>query len=251
MRRGVNGPKNPARGGETMNASPPNNRPLYATYHTPTSNRPTRRCDAALFEVIFEAETPAGKAFDVALLIAIVLSVVAVMLDSVGEIRAAYGPALQVVEWLFTILFSLEYVLRLISVRRPRSYVLSFFGLVDLLAVLPTYASLLTPGAQTLLVIRVLRLLRVFRVFKLTRYLGEARLLSRALAQSRRKIVVFIVAVLTLVVIMGSLMYLIEGPANGFTSIPRAVYWAIVTMRRSVMATSCRTRCGDRRSPRW
>ncbi len=213
-----------------MNAPPANQRPLYTTYRTPNELPPDSPLRRKIFEVIFEADTPAGKAFDVALLIAIVLSVVAVMLESVGEIRVAHGRLLYAIEWLFTLLFSVEYLLRLISVRRPRSYALSFFGLVDLLAVLPTYASLLAPGAQTLLVIRVLRLLRVFRVFKLTRYLGEARMLSRALAQSRQKIVVFLVAVLTLVVIMGSLMYLVEGPANGFTSIPRAVYWAIVTM---------------------
>ena len=183
-----------------------------------------------LHEVIFEADTPAGKAFDVALILAIVASVVAVMLDSVAGIRHAYGPLLLAVEWFFTLLFTVEYLLRLSSVRRPIRYATSFFGVVDLLSVIPTYLSLLIPGSRYLLVIRLLRVLRVFRILKLAQYVGEIRYLARALRASRRKITVFLLTVLTLVVIIGSLMYVIEGEANGFTSIPKGIYWAIVTL---------------------
>jgi len=185
---------------------------------------------ALLHDIIFEAETPAGKAFDVVLLLAIVLSVLAVMLESVSGIRVRYGHMLYGIEWFFTILFTIEYLLRLVCVLKPHRYALSFFGIVDLLSVVPTYLSLVIAGTQSLLVIRVLRLLRVFRVFKLARYLGEARVLSTALRQSRAKITVFLLVVLTVVIIVGALMYLIEGPAYGFTSIPQGVYWAIVTM---------------------
>jgi voltage-gated potassium channel len=180
--------------------------------------------------VIFEADTPAGQAFDVALLVAIALSVAVVMLESVADIRAEHGPALARAEWTFTLLFSVEYALRLLCVSRPGRYARSFFGLVDLLAILPTYLSFLLPGAQSLLVIRALRLLRVFRVFKLGRFLGEASVLGGALRASRHKIAVFLGTVAILVVILGSAMYLIEGPEHGFSSIPVAVYWAIVTM---------------------
>jgi voltage-gated potassium channel len=185
---------------------------------------------AQLHETIFESHTPAGKAFDVGLLVAIVLSVLTVMLDSVADIRAEYGTALRVVEWGFTGLFTLEYLLRLYSVRYPLRYATSFFGLVDLMALLPTYLSVLLPGAHSLLVVRVLRLLRIFRVLKLVSFLGEAQVLMTALRASRPKITVFLVAVLSTVVIMGSVMYLVEGEKNGFDSIPRGMYWAIVTM---------------------
>jgi voltage-gated potassium channel len=183
-----------------------------------------------LHEVIFEADTPSGKAFDVALILAILLSVFAVMLESVAGIRASYGPALRAVEWFFTILFSIEYLLRLLSVQRPAAYALSFFGVVDLMAVVPTYLSLIIPGGQSLLVIRALRLLRVFRVFKMRHYVGEARALRGALRASGPKITVFLWTILTLVLVVSSLMYVIEGEENGFTSVPRSIYWAIVTM---------------------
>jgi voltage-gated potassium channel len=183
-----------------------------------------------LHEVIFEAETPAGKAFDVALLVAIVVSIVAVCLESVAEIRARYGPELRTLEWAITILFTLEYLLRLACVRRPGRYARSFFGVVDLLAVLPSYLSIFFAGSQSLLVIRALRLLRVFRVLKLAHFVGEARMLHAALRASSTKIIVFLGAVLTSVVIVGSAMYLVEGPQSGFTSIPQAIYWTIVTM---------------------
>jgi voltage-gated potassium channel len=185
---------------------------------------------AKIHEIIFEADTPAGKAFDVGLLIAIVLSVAAVLLESVAEVRARHGTQLRIVEWVFTILFTIEYVLRLISVRKPWQYARSFFGIVDFLAIVPTYLSLIFPGAQTLLVIRGLRLLRIFRVFKLARYISEAKILSTALKQSARKITVFLGAVLILVTVIGALMYLIEGGRAGFSSIPQGIYWAIVTM---------------------
>lgn len=185
---------------------------------------------SALHEVIFEAETRAGRIFDVTLIWAILLSVIAVMLESVRSIRAAYGDWLFVAEWVFTALFSLEYLLRLLSVRKPLRYALSFFGLVDLLAVVPTYFSLLVPGTQYLLSIRILRLLRIFRIFKLAEYVSEGQLITTALRASRRKISVFLVAVLSLVVIIGSLMYVIEGEEHGFTDIPTSIYWAIVTM---------------------
>ena len=183
-----------------------------------------------LHEIIFEADTPAGKLFDVVLLVMIVLSVAAVVLESIAAVRARYGTALRVSEWVFTGLFTVEYLVRLVSVRRPWRYATSFFGLVDLLAILPTYLSLILPGAQSLLAVRALRLLRVFRVFKLARYLGEVKALIDALRATRAKIAVFLATVLTLALIMGAAMYVIEGEENGFTSIPRGLYWAIVTI---------------------
>ena len=184
-----------------------------------------------LYVVIFEADTPAGRAFDVALLAAIVLSIAVVMAESVRTIDVRYHRALVAVEWGLTVLFTLEYVLRLLCVRRPARYARSFFGVIDVLAVLPTYLSLLVPGTQSLVVIRSLRLLRVFRVFKLAHFLGEATVLRRALWRSRQKVVVFISAVLVVVTILGSVMYLVESPVNsGFSSIPRSMYWTVVTM---------------------
>jgi voltage-gated potassium channel len=183
-----------------------------------------------LHEVIFEAETPAGKGFDVALLFGIVASVVTVLLESVASIRAQHGSILRALEWGFTILFTVEYALRLACVRRPLGYALSFFGLVDLLAVVPTYLSVFFAGAQSLIVIRALRLLRIFRVLKLGHFVGEARMLRAALHGSLRKITVFLGTVLTIVLIVGALMYLVEGEASGFTSIPQGMYWAIVTL---------------------
>lgn len=180
--------------------------------------------------IIFEAETPAGRAFDVVLILAILASVIAVMLMSVRELRAAHGPALVAAEWFFTIAFTVEYAARLWTVKSPLRYALSFFGLVDLLAILPTYLSLLVPGTEYFLVVRMLRVLRVFRVLKLVAYLEEARTIMQALRASSAKIQVFLLAVVILVVIFGALMYLIEGEAGGFTSIPRSVYWAVVTL---------------------
>ena len=183
-----------------------------------------------IHEIIFEAETPEGKAFDVALLVLILLSLVIVSMESVAAIRQAHGPLLRIAEWTITILFTVEYVLRLLSVGRPLRYARSFFGVVDLLSILPTYLSLFFAGAQTLLVIRALRLLRVFRVLKLAQYVSEARLLWAALRASQRKITVFLGCVVTMVMIIGAVMYLIEGEEHGFTSIPQSIYWATVTM---------------------
>lgn len=191
---------------------------------------PRARWRMVLHEVIFEADTPAGKTFDVLLIVTILASVTAVMLDSMGSLQSRYGDLLYGIEWLFTILFTFEYLLRLLCVGRPYKYAVSFYGVVDLLAIIPTYLSLVLPGTQYLLVIRILRILRIFRILKLVAYLGEARHLMKALRASSRKITVFLFTVLTLVVIFGSLMYVIEGEANGFTSIPRSIYWAIVTM---------------------
>ncbi len=198
--------------------SNPQNRPPYDNWRN------------TLYTIIFEAESPAGKLFDEILILAILLSIIVVMLDSVSSIAAIHGDLFYTLEWIFTILFTVEYFLRLICVGRPIRYATSFFGIIDLLAILPTYLSLMLPGSQYLLVIRSLRLLRVFRVLKLAQYIGEADLLIRALRASRRKITLFLFTVLTLVVILGSLMYVIEGADSGFTSIPRSIYWAIITL---------------------
>ena len=183
-----------------------------------------------LYEIIFEAETPAGKWFDVILLWTIVLSVIVVFLESISELKITYGKIFFILEWIFTILFSIEYVLRIICVSRAHRYMFSFYGVIDLLAILPTYLSLLIAGSQYLIAIRILRLLRVFRIFKLTHLLKQADILKKALLASRGKIAVFLFAVLTLIVVMGTLMYVIEGPEHGFTSIPVSMYWTIVTM---------------------
>lgn len=183
-----------------------------------------------IYTVIFEAETPAGRAFDLVLLILILASVVVVSLESVVALRDQYLPYFLALEWGFTLLFTIEYLLRIYSTPRPEKYVFSFFGLVDLVAIIPTYLSLFIVGSQYLLVVRVLRLLRIARILKLTRFINEGQVLTRALRASMTKIAVFLGTVLTLVVIIGSLMYLIEGAASGFTSIPTSIYWTIVTL---------------------
>lgn len=184
-----------------------------------------------LHELLFEADTTTGKVFDIALMLAIVASTVAVMLESVVEIQEAHGTLLRAVEWLFTILFTIEYVLRLASVRRPMRYACSFFGVVDLVSFLPSYVSLIIPGAQTLLIVRALRLLRIFRILKLARFLREAAELRAAIANAREKIIVFLFTVFTAVSLMGAVMYIVEKDANpGFENIPQGMYWAIVTM---------------------
>ncbi len=183
-----------------------------------------------LYRIIFEHDTPAGRAFDVLLIVAILASVAAVMLESVDPIALRYGEGLRTAEWVFTFLFTVEYITRLAAARRAGRYARSFFGVVDLLAILPTYLSLVVPGGQALAVIRILRVLRVFRVFKLAQFVGSERLMLVALRQSAYKIAVFLVAVLSIVTVVGSLMYFVEGPEHGFTSIPRGIYWAIVTV---------------------
>lgn len=196
----------------------------------PATERPATRRRARLHEIIFEADTRAGRLFDLVLIWLILLSVATVILESVRQVRDQYGQLLYALEWLFTLLFTVEYFLRLLSVRRPLRYATSFFGVVDLLAIIPTYLSIFLPGSQYLLVIRILRLLRVFRLLKLSEYVAEADTLRRALRASQRKISVFLSAVMLLVIIIGALMYVIEGEAHGFTSIPISVYWAIVTL---------------------
>lgn len=183
-----------------------------------------------LYQIIFESDTPAGKAFDVALLIAILLSILLVMLESVQQFSDQHGNAIKLGEYVFTALFTLEYVVRIYCAPRRWKYITSFYGIIDLVSILPTFLSILVEGSQYALVIRGLRLLRVFRVLKLTHFLGEAEVLRKALRQSFAKITVFIGAVIVLIFIVGSSMYLIEGPENGFTSIPVSVYWAIVTL---------------------
>ncbi len=183
-----------------------------------------------LNEVIFGTDSRAGRTFDVVLIIVIALSVVAVMLESVKSVRLHFGSELYVAEWIFTILFTIDYVLRLTCAGKPLRYAFSFLGLVDLLATIPTYLSLFFPGAQALAVIRLLRILRVFRVLKLARFSEASGIIVSALKASRHKIGVFIFTVLTLVTILGSLMYFIEGEENGFTSIPKSIYWAVVTL---------------------
>jgi voltage-gated potassium channel len=197
---------------------------------TTIERKPQQPWRKTLFEIIFEADTPAGKWFDLVLIVVILLSVLTVMLDSVSSIRNQHGRLLYAIEWGFTILFTIEYILRLLCVGRPIRYAVSFFGIVDLLAILPTHLSLLVPGSRYLAVVRILRVLRVFRVLKLGHHTKEAGILKKALVASHRKILVFLFVVLTLVVIIGALMYMIEDPEAGFTSIPRSVYWAIVTL---------------------
>lgn len=180
--------------------------------------------------IIFEHDTRAGKAFDVVLIVAILLSVLAVMLDSVPTVRAEYRTQLVVAEWVFTVLFSVEYLLRLWSAPRKREYAFSFYGVIDLLSVIPTYLSIVFPTGRFIAVIRILRVLRIFRILKLTQYVREAGVLTAALRASRFKIIVFVFSVLNLVVVTGALMYLVEGADAGFTSIPQGIYWAIVTI---------------------
>lgn len=183
-----------------------------------------------LHETIYESNTPAGKAFDIVLLVCIMFSIVVVMLDSVQSLHQRYNKAFFVIEWGFTILFTIEYILRLISIRKPWMYMTSILGVIDLLAIIPSYLSIFYVGAQSLLVVRSLRLLRIFRIFKLTHFLSEMQYLRSAMVASLKKIAVFMLVVLSLVIILGSVMYLVEGRQNGFTSIPDSIYWAIVTL---------------------
>ena len=181
-------------------------------------------------EIIFGTNTKAGKLFDEILILAIILSIITVLLESVTEYRQRYGQILNSAEWFFTIIFTIEYFLRMYSVRVPTSYVFSFYGIIDLLAVIPTYISVFLPGSQALSVIRILRVLRIFRILKLFQYMGEANHLVKALIASKRKIFIFLFVIMNIVIILGSIIYLIEGPVAGYTSIPKSIYWAIVTL---------------------
>ena len=182
-----------------------------------------------MYTVIFEADTPAGRVFDIVLVALIVLSVVTVIADSVAAARQ-HAATLGALEWIFTVIFTLEYLARLACVRRPWRYATSFFGIIDLMSILPAYFALFIPEVGALLDIRILRLLRIFRIFKLTLYVAEYIRLGQALAASARKILIFLSVVAMIVLIMGTVMYVVEGPANGYTSIPRSMYWAVVTM---------------------
>jgi voltage-gated potassium channel len=204
----------------------PHHAPPLASEAPPPPSSPRAR----LHQIVFEADTPGGRAFDVALIVLILVSVLTVSLETVGGLAPAAYRALRAMEWALTVAFTVEYVLRLVAVRRPLGYATSFYGVIDLLAIVPTYLSFLVPGAQALLVVRVLRLLRVFRVLKLTHFLVEARTLGRALRASARKISVFLLTVASLVVVIGSLMYVVEGAEHGFTSIPVSMYWTVVTL---------------------
>lgn len=182
-------------------------------------------------KVVFESNTLAGKIFDISLVILILLSILIVILESIDHWNALYYREFRIIEWIFTSLFTIEYILRLFSIRRPRLYAFSFFGVIDLLAILPSYLELFFPGGgHVLLILRVFRLLRVFRIFKMTRYIKEGKLLWQAIKASVVKMTIFIFVVSMTVVTIGSLMYLVEGPKNGFTSIPVSMYWAIVTI---------------------
>lgn len=185
---------------------------------------------AIIYDIIFGYESRAGKWFDVILICMIIASVTAVLLDSVAEYHARYGTLLIRLEWFFTGLFSIEYALRIYSIPDKRRYIFSFYGLIDLFSILPTYIAFLFPTAQYLIVIRIMRVLRIFRILKLFRYMGEANMLYTALLQARRKIFVFLFSVLTLIIIFGAMMFIIEGPQHGFHSIPHSIYWAIVTI---------------------
>ncbi|QMU29222.1 ion transporter [Adhaeribacter radiodurans] len=183
-----------------------------------------------IYTIVFEAETKAGRTFDIILLFLILLSVLIISIETVPEIVLNYRQYFKTIEWVFTFLFTLEYILRIYSSPRPFRYIFSFFGIVDFLAILPTYLSLFLVGSQYLLVIRILRLLRAARIFKLTQFVNEGQVLTRALRASMAKISVFVGVVLMVVVIVGSIMYIVEGVEHGFTSIPKSIYWAIVTL---------------------
>lgn len=200
---------------------------LFEQPHEPAVDHGLRH---RLYRMFFHHEDRAERNFDLWLILAILASVLVVMLDSVPSVKARWHDALYVAEWFFTLLFTVEYLVRLWVVKHPLRYATSFFGVIDLLAILPTFLSVLFPGSMSLTVVRILRLLRIFRVLKLVEYSSEAGVLIQSLLRSRRKIAVFVATLLTITVIFGALMYVIEGPAHGFTSIPTGMYWAVVTM---------------------
>jgi len=181
-------------------------------------------------EIIFKSDTPLGKLFDLLLIVIIVLSIITVMLESVNSINIKYGKSLRTAEWIFTLIFTIEYFARIASLKKSRYYIFSFYGLIDLFSILPTYLSFFFAGSQALIVIRIFRLLRIFRILKLVQFLGEANDLSKAVKASLPKVIVFIIAVICISTITGTFMYIIEGPVNGFKSIPVSIYWTIVTL---------------------
>ncbi|WP_282132389.1 ion transporter [Cellulophaga baltica] len=192
--------------------------------------KPDKGWKHKIHEVIYEADTPMGKGFDIILIILIIISVIIVMLESIKELDAKYHSILLAFEWIITIFFTIEYIARVVSIKKPLKYIFSFYGIIDLLSTIPLYISYILAGSQVLLAIRALRLLRVFRILKLVQFLGEASQLKSALKASRAKIIVFLFAVLIVSVLLGTLMYLVEGEEAGFTSIPISIYWTIVTL---------------------
>jgi len=195
------------------------------------SKKPYPKWKYQLHEIIYEADTPAGKFFDIALIVAILVSVLVVMLESVAEIDQQYHEILNISEWIITILFTIEYIARIVAIKKPKVYIFSFFGIIDLLSTLPKYLSIFIGGTHVLVALRALRLLRIFRVLKLVRFLGASEKLTKALRASKAKIFVFLFAVVILCSILGTVMYLVEGTSDsGFTSIPKSIYWAIVTL---------------------
>ncbi|MFK8044810.1 MAG: ion transporter [Crocinitomicaceae bacterium] len=198
--------------------------------HIKTEKAQLKPWQKKIHEVIFEADTFAGKVFDLGLLIAIIISILVVMLESVPSLSAKYHDTFYIIEWIFTGFFTLEYVARLVSIGRPAKYIFSFYGIIDLLSILPTYLGLFVTGSESLMVIRAVRLLRIFRILKLARFVKESKQLGDALKASRHRILVFLMAMLTLSTILGTIMYLVESADAGFTSIPRSIYWAIITV---------------------
>jgi len=194
------------------------------------SNKSNQNWKHKLHEIIYEADTPAGKLFDMVLFVTIIASIILVMLESVNSIDTKYHKLLNISEWVITILFSIEYIARIITVKHPLKYITSFYGIIDLLSTIPKYISLIFAGTHALVALRALRLLRIFRILKLARYLGASNNLATALKASRAKIFVFLFAVVIIAIILGTIMYLIEGEENGFTNIPKSVYWCIVTL---------------------
>lgn len=193
-------------------------------------NRPMPHWKHKLHEIIYEADTPAGRFFDIAILIVIIISVVLVMMESINSLLVKYAWKFYIAEWIITAIFTIEYILRIISINKPKRYIFSFYGIVDLLSTLPSYIGFIFGGANLLFAIRALRLLRIFRILKVTRYIGESRKLMLALRNSKAKILVFLFAVLIICIIAGTLMYLVEGHESGFENIPLSIYWCIVTL---------------------
>lgn len=229
---GVSGPAGPNASGSGRATKPPlarNTGPL-SPEAAAEGESALARFRQRLHRIIFETDTPAGRAFDIVLIWAILISVSSVILESVAGIRREFGTLLSIIEWTCTILFTLEYLLRLSSLKRPLGYAVSFFGIIDILSIIPTYMTLFIPGTQVFSVLRIFRFLRLFRIFKLIRYMREARVLVSALRSSLPKITVFLVALIGIVVTMGALMYVIEGESNGFTSMPKGIYWAVSTL---------------------
>ncbi len=198
--------------------------------HIKTEKHQLKPWQKKIHEVIFEADTTSGKVFDLGLLIAIIISIVVVMLESVPRLNAKYHDIFYVIEWIFTVFFTIEYAARIVSIGKPSRYIFSFYGIIDLLSILPTYLGLFIVGSESLMVIRAVRLLRIFRILKLARFVKESKQLGDALRASRHRILVFLLAVLTLATILGTVMYLVESAEDGFTSIPRSIYWAIITL---------------------